>query len=407
MTNKQRVLEFLNNWKGENPPTYKQCALSLGLTTKQVCSVVQQCELHNKFWKDYNVKIDGREGETEMRDATKEEQTRIERLLTKEGYNPGLWRLVWAHLKDDLGRKHTVLMKNPEEVKQEELRKEKFIAEMRKHAPKYPTIKYSRVTDGHLKLIDIADLHIGKYAINRDGEVSYDIETAKSNARNAVKEFLKRSQGFKTEKFLFPIGNDVLHVDNKNNTTTSGTRQDVQGLWDQMYLAAKSLYVELLEHLVTIAPVEVIYNRSNHDDHSGFTLADTLESWFHRSKNITFDISTLDRRYTTYGQSMIGFDHGDGAKLKDIPLLMASEEPKIWSDTRFRYMFRHHLHHMQKHHFLVGQDFPGVTVQYLRSLSESDAWHQRMGYTGAPKAVDGFIFHPEYGQVNHMSCVFN
>lgn len=69
-------------------------------------------------------------------------------------------------------------------------------------------------------------------------------------------------------------------------------------------------------------------------------------------------------------------------------------------------MIRHHVHHWEKTKFLHGKDYPGVTVQYMRSLSASDNWHQKQGYTGAPQAVDSFIFHPEFGQVDHMSAVF-
>jgi hypothetical protein len=40
--------------------------------------------------------------------------------------------------------------------------KEKVIDEMKRHAPAYPDIKYRKHTDGHLLVVDPADVHIGK-----------------------------------------------------------------------------------------------------------------------------------------------------------------------------------------------------------------------------------------------------
>ena len=402
----------------ENPNQFsiKQVAQHFNKSTASIYTIKDTHDLgdllvRGKCGRAGNAIIDSSEdlskGEEKMRDATKQEQSRVEALLKSEGYKPNTWSLAWVHLKDELERKHTVLLKNPQQVKQEEDDKQEYLGLVRKSAPKYPKIKRVKEKDPHMLMIDIADLHIGKYAVNRNGETCYDTDTAVQMARNSVTEILKRTQCFPVEKILFPIGNDILHIDNKNGTTTKGTSQDTSGLWNEMYRSAKVLYTDLLEQLATIAPVEVVYNSSNHDEHLGFCLAETLEARFHNSKDINFDISTVDRRYFQYGKNMIGLDHGDGAKMTEIPLLMASEEPHMWADTHFRFFYRHHLHHKIKHNFLTGKDFPGVEVQYLRSLSFADYWHMKNGYSSAPQAVDAFIFHPEHGQMGHFPCVFN
>lgn len=300
----------------------------------------------------------------------------------------------------------SLFFRNPDAVKAEKESLEQFFARIAKHAPKYPRTRLKKVTDGHLKLIDLADVHIGKYAVGRDGKTSYDVNLAVERSHQAVEQLLKQSQGFPTEKFLFPIGNDILHVDGGANTTTKGTRQDVNGMWWEAYDAAFAMYVAVLERLAAIAPVEVVYNRSNHDDTLGYPIAKGLQAWFRRTKRITFTITRNDREYVTYGRHMIGLQHGDGAKLKDLPLLMAAEEPKMWGDTLYRHVICHHIHHWKKHQFLMGEDMPGVTVQYMRSPSAADDYHQKHGYVGAPEAIDAFVFHPEYGQPTHLSCVF-
>ncbi len=96
---------------------------------------------------------------------------------------------------------------------------------------------------------------------------------------------------------------------------------------------------------------------------------------------------------------MIGLEHGDGAKQADLPLLMAQENPHMWAACAHRTMFLHHLHHKIKLKFQSAKDYIGVTLEYMRSPSGADSWHARKGYKGAPKAVEGFIFHKENGRV--------
>lgn len=340
-------------------------------------------------------------GVAEMREPTKDDLARLRQICEERNLPFDRWGIFWDKTKES-----SIAFYNKGAVEEAQNMHAEFIEDMKKHAPKYPTVKYGKVNEPHLKLIDIADLHVGKLALALQTGHEYNVDIAVKRAHASVSTLLRHSQGFPTERFLFPIGNDILHVDNGNNTTTKGTRQDVDGMAWMHFRIAKRMYVELIERLLKIAPVDVVFNGSNHDELSGFHLAEALESHFHRAKNITFDINPIDRKYYQYGQNMVGTSHGDGAKLKDLPLLMASESPSMWGQTSNRYMVCHHMHHWHKTEFLSGKDFPGVTVQYMRSPSAPDNWHAKMGYVGAPQAIDAFIYHPEYGQVSHMSCKF-
>ena len=51
-------------------------------------------------------------------------------------------------------------------------------------------------------------------------------------------------------------------------------------------------------------------------------------------------------------------------------------------------------------------DFIGVTVESLRSPSGTDSWHHRNGYQHSPKAIEGFIHHPEHGQIARLTHIF-
>lgn len=274
------------------------------------------------------------------------------------------------------------------------------------HSPIYTPVKRKKDFGNHLLVINPADIHIGKYANQLETGDGYNVEIACERVLEGLEGLIDKSKGFDIEKVLFCIGNDVLHIDNVYNTTTAGTNQDADGKWWEHFEFALALYVKCVERLREIAPVDVIHSMSNHDYQSGFHLAHALKSWFRHEKQIRFDISVAHRKYYKYGINLIGLEHGDGAKMNNLPLLMAQERPDYWSETKYRYWYLHHLHHKVKHKWRDAKDFIGVTVEYMRSPSGTDSWHSRKGYTGVPKAVEGFIHEKESGQVARLVHYF-
>ena len=278
----------------------------------------------------------------------------------------------------------------------------KFIAE---HSPKYPKIKRKK-TGKHLLVVNPADIHIGKYASSKETGDEYNIEIAEKRVIEGITGIIEKSKGFEIDKILFCIGNDVMHIDNVYNTTTRGTPQDADGKWWEHFEIALKLYVQCVELLRQIAPVDCVHSMSNHDYQSGFHLAHSLKSWFRNTKDVSVDAGVAHRKYYVYGKNLIGLEHGDGAKMANLPLLMAQENPLKWGQTKFRYWYLHHLHHKVKWKWLDAKDFIGVVVEYLRSPSGTDSWHKRKGFSGAQKAVEGFIHHKEKGQIARISHLF-
>ena len=272
------------------------------------------------------------------------------------------------------------------------------------YSPDYKIIKRNPGT--HLLVINPADIHIGKYASVIETNQEYNCEIAVNRVIEGVTGLIEKAKGFPIERVLFCIGNDVLHIDNVYSTTTKGTYQDTDKKWWEHYEIALTLYVRCVEMLRKIGPVDIVHSMSNHDYQSGFHLAHTLQSWFRKAKDITFDISVAHRKYYKYGTNLLGIEHGDGAKMDNLPLLMAQENPSGWAQTTHRYWYLHHLHHKIKHKWRDGKDFIGVTVEYMRSPSSADSWHSRKGFTGAPLACEGFIHSKETGQVARLTHYF-
>lgn len=281
-----------------------------------------------------------------------------------------------------------------------------FIRDMEKHAPEYEAIIRKKVKDAHALVLSISDLHIGKLALKSDTRETYNVKKAIKRAKEATNGILSRAIGYNLDKIILPCGNDLLHVDNANKTTTRGTPQDVSGVWHENFTAARKLYVELIEQLVQVADVHIMHVPSNHDYVTGYCLSDALYCWFNKSKNITFDLDMNHRKYVSYGNNLLGISHGDGAKMEQLPLLMANEAPNLWAETKYRYIYLGHIHHKDVFKFRSGKDYQGVTVEYLRSPSAADRWHSEKAFQHAKQAIEGFIHSKQDGQTARITYNF-
>jgi len=275
-----------------------------------------------------------------------------------------------------------------------------LITDLQKYSPKFPKLERVENKDSYLLVIDPADIHIGKLCTSFESGENYNNQIAVKRVLEGVKSILQKVSSFHIDKILFIGGNDILHIDNPNRTTTSGTPQDTDGMWHSNFLIAKQLYVDVLEILLSVADVHFTFNPSNHDYTNGFFLAQVIETYFKNCDNITFDTSIAHRKGFQYYNNLIGTTHGDGAKQIDLPLLMAVEFPTEWSQTKHRYIYTHHVHHK------TSKDYAGITIESLRSPSGTDSWHHRQGYQHAPKAVEAFLHSKEHGQIMRLTNIF-
>ena len=312
--------------------------------------------------------------------------------------DPTTVKHLWGKTKEE-----SVFIKNPFFVTPIEKTyfdlRDAILSDLKDFTPKYDYIQREKKKDSHLLVIDPADIHIGKLSRAFETGEEYNSQIAVKRVLEGVDGILQKSNGFNIDKILFIGGNDILHIDTPKRTTTSGTPQDTDGMWYDNFLIAKQLYIDVLQKLITVADVHFTFNPSNHDYTNGLFLADVIQTYFKDFKNMTFDCSIAHRKYYKYHNNLIGTTHGDGAKQQDLPLLMAHES-NDWSKTKHGYVYTHHVHHK------TSKDFIGVTVESLRSPSGTDSWHDKNGYKGAPKAVEGFLHHKKNGQIARLTHIF-
>lgn len=278
-----------------------------------------------------------------------------------------------------------------------------LIESMGKHAPSYKTINYKDSDKGHLLEIDIPDAHISKLAWGKETGQDYDTKIAKEVYMQALHDLISKSKGFKINKILFPVGNDFFHVDNQNNTTTAGTPLDSDTRWKKSYTDGVKLLVEAIDYLQTIAPVDVLVVPGNHDNTRCYYMGEYLSAWYKDCANVTINNEPKSRKYYTYGLNLIGFSHGNEEKHKDLPLIMATEEPVNWGTSKYRFFKLGHLHTRRDMSTMNIQEFHGVKVSILPSLSGTDAWHFNKGYIGNTRSAEAFVYHQDSGQVANIT----
>lgn len=323
-----------------------------------------------------------------------EKYRRIKDEAKAAGVNPDSVKSGWVKSKDASLYFRNPNYKTPNEIGIESLCSD-IIKEVKEYSPTYKKIKRVKSKDGHLLIIDPADIHVGKLCTAYETGQDYNQNIAVKRTLDGVKGLLDKSNGFNIDKIIFVGGNDILHTDTPNKTT-KGTQVEQDGTWYNNFLTAKKLYVDIIEMLMQVADVEMVFNPSNHDYQSGFFLAQTIEAHFNKCKNVTFDVSIAHRKYSTYGNSLIMTTHGDGAKQIDLGSLMSVEAKKHWADSEHRYAYTHHVHHKSS------KDYINITVETLRSPSPADSWHSTKGYI-SKEAVEAFIHSKENGQIARLS----
>lgn len=305
--------------------------------------------------------------------------------------------------------------------------RDELVAEMKKYAPKYPEIKRTK-REGYLLVVDPADIHFGKLARKGESDLDYDLDVAERRFNEGIDSLISKVGGFGISEIVLVLGNDILHIDNPKRTTTSGTSQDTSGMWWEAFNLAKKCYIRAIEKLVQIGNVHLVFCPSNHDFMSGFMLADSVSSWFHNSKNVTSNATMHHRKYIHFGSNLLGFTHGDGAKRKDLPALMAKEAKGEWATSAFCYWYVHHVHHKDRVKMDTGnkkfdqieKDEIGVTtintglhvnpdksiqVEAVRTPSVADRWHYTNGYTNI-QAMECFLHSPYGGQEVRITHLF-
>ena len=240
------------------------------------------------------------------------------------------------------------------------------------------------------------DPHFGMYAWWQDAGADFDLKLAERLTCDAVDRLVASAPEGSTG-LLLNLG-DMFHADNQKNVTNSGHQLDVDGRWALVQQVGLRAMVHCIRRMLEKhCKVIVRINKGNHDGHSSYALSLMLSCYFHDEPRVEVDLSPGACWYYQFGAVNIGSTHGDTIKGKDMGAVMAADKPKEWGATTHRYWYVGHVHHKDV------KEYPGVIVEYVRTLAARDAWHQGQGYR-AGRDMQLIVHHREFGEIERHRC---
>ena len=238
----------------------------------------------------------------------------------------------------------------------------------------------------------VGDHHLGMAAWAGDADEDHDIPKGETMIRGAMDYLLGATPV--CEQGLIVFLGDFMHFDSVFPVTpTSHNSLDAAGRFPQMVRAAiRSMRYMIESALKRHRQVHVIVEIGNHDLSSSIFLMECLRNVYENEPRITIDTSPKHYHYFQFGQVLIGTHHGHGAKMDQLPIIMATDRPKEWGETKHRFIWTGHVHHNQQ------KDIAGVDVESFRILPPQDAWAAAKGYRSI-RDMKAIVMHREYGEV--------
>lgn len=267
-----------------------------------------------------------------------------------------------------------------------------FEDKAKEHAPKQFIYKGPVTQNGKLLVLNLQDAHFGKLCWAKEtGDRDYDLKISKENYENAVYELIGKVPKDDVTKVLFILGSDLLHFDTEQTTTTGGTRLDSDTRWPKMYDETCALITKIIENISQSFEVEVMVVPGNHGRLSEYCLGSYVKAWFRLNKNVHVNNDPLDRKYFGFGTNLIGFAHGDDAKMADLPLTMMRENQSTVSSYTQMFFLTGHIHTDKM------LEFKGVKVFVAPALCPPDKWHSKNGYVGNIQTSQAILFDSQSG----------
>ena len=283
-----------------------------------------------------------------------------------------------------------------------------MIEDIKKHSPKVKLYKYPEIEERHLLEVNLFDLHFGKLGWHEEtGTTNYDSKIAAKRFMEGITGLVQKAKGFPIDRILFPVGNDFFNSDNAYPypTTTRGTPQQDDLRWQQVFREGRKLVTEGIDYLSTVAPVDVLVVPGNHDFQKSFYLGEVLEVSYANNPNVSVNNSPNPRKYYQYGRNLIGLAHGNpqNEAFNRLIAIMPQEAPKMWATTKFREWHLGDVHHKRVWKLKSEEDFQGINIRYMRSLTGDDAWHHQKAFKGAIKGCEAYIWSHDFGMTANLN----
>ena len=248
-------------------------------------------------------------------------------------------------------------------------------------------------SDSLCTVYTLTDSHVGMLAWHKEGGDDWDLSIAEKTLVGCFEQMVKSSPEAST-CVVAQLG-DFLHYDSALSAVTpqSGHSLDADGRMPKMVKTAirilRTVVARALEKHQTVV---LLLAEGNHDISSSVWLRAMFQALYENEPRIKVIDSELPYYVYQHGQTMLAWHHGHLSKNNALPILFASQFPKMWGETKKRYAHCGHRHHVEE------KEHSGMTVIQHSTLAARDAYAARGGWM-SERHVTSITYSDKYGQV--------
>jgi hypothetical protein len=267
-----------------------------------------------------------------------------------------------------------------------------FLASYQPVSQEVMSPKFDPERPNGMLVINKQDSHLNKWDVDGDNNVldrlakiMYKVEVIAAQAQLSNN----------LEEITYIIGSDEFNSE-YTNATTKGTPQQNTHTYHTSFEYICDHEVLMITMLLQYAKhVNVVYVAGNHDEFVGWHMVNWLQTYFRNIDRLTIDSSPKYRKYVSYGNSALMFNHGDAIKPVKLAALFPIEYRDQWSFHHNFYIFTGDKHHEVSH------DFNGIKFYQIPAFSNAKSlWDDKNGHTMSKAEVTAFLIDQAEGMTN-------
>jgi hypothetical protein len=267
-----------------------------------------------------------------------------------------------------------------------------FLASYQPVSQEVMSPKFDPERPNGMLVINKQDSHLNKWdvdgnnnVLDRLAKIMYKVEVIAAQAQLSNN----------LEEITYIIGSDEFNSE-YTNATTKGTPQQNTHTYHTSFEYICDHEVLMITMLLQYAKhVNVVYVAGNHDEFVGWHMVNWLQTYFRNIDRLTIDSSPKYRKYVSYGNSALMFNHGDAIKPAKLAALFPIEYRDQWSFHHNFYIFTGDKHHEVSH------DFNGIKFYQIPAFSNAKSlWDDKNGHTMSKAEVTAFLIDQAEGMTN-------
>jgi len=365
------------------------------LKVREGVSEIEQ-EIEEEEIKQVRQTEDIKNGTSELEFRSKEEIRTLDDLIEKCNIDVSTWNILryvqnyWGNANNPNWQVKVWLSRKDGEQQYQD----SFISFLSTYAPSphvYSEVVVTNKPEACL-VLNKQDAHLNKHDVHGNN----DLQSRFDNILNKLDIIVQQSiLSNDLDNITYILGSDEFNSE-WTGMTTKGTPQQNVGSYQESFEKICEHEIRVINMLISNSKkAEIIFCPGNHDEYAGWTIIKWLEAYFRSTDRVSFDTSPSYRKYISYGNTALMFNHGDAIKPAKLASMFPMEFKNDWSRHEHFYIFTGDKHHELAH------DYNGIKFYQIPAFSNAKSlWDEKNGYTCSKAEATGFLIDKVSGMTN-------